>query len=403
MSTPVPPLTERITAQLTEATNIKDATVFNTELDIRPELFVERPQSDALVAAMGDFLRDGYRRHQIIIGMRGSGKTHTVRFTLRQFHAVVAAAHPTLLFDTYYVNCLYANTSFKVAKALVGVNPRDRQIGEFGALQLLAHRFEGNPSPAVLVLDEVDMLLDFKFLYGVVRDPAFSHVLLVCITKTPLFFKRLPDDVKSALPHDIVAFDTFTAEQLNAILTKRAEAGLHQFDPKMLLKIAVLNVRSAHSDARAGIRLLPSLFRKPPPGWNWPAAAVEQLEGQLQREYLEIKSIAIRQLSDVKLTVLYWCMKARQSNKAYADYAKSVYRPISRAWFFHTVDELVYADLLGAQRTGAYKVIRFSELVGDRNVALVEELVKTRALIRDFRDGADALPPDEETLMANDS
>jgi len=390
-------------------TNIKDQATFDVEAEIRPEWFVERPQNVKIVDGVRDFVRDGLRNHLIVIGTRGSGKTHTVRYKLREVRDYLYASHPEWLFDEIYLNCMGRGTSYKLIKALVGQNVADRRNGVMEAFQSFAQVCETAPRPIVLVLDEVDALTDFLFFYYVLRDAAYRRLLLICITKTPKFFQRLPNDVTTALHREFVHFDTYNQPQLRAILTKRAQAGFVTYDDRVLGKLAAANARYAHGDARAGIRLLEKLFRAPPPspeGYVWPSDVEKMLETSIQDEYLNVKANTIYHLDEQKLAILHYCLKMRQSNLAYEAYAREVQSPLSKAWFLHMVDELVYMDLLSASRATGRRILHYGELIGERNVALVTKLVDDCALIKKVHGGGDdqppGQPPDEETMLVEE-
>jgi len=364
--------------------NLKNSAVFNVGKDIREEWFYERKQWPVLVKSLVGFLKDEGRSHIFVIGTRGSGKTALVRYLLNQTQALVRQRYLERDFEFTHLNCQVAESSYKLMKAFIGPGILKGRPAKYDTTIQFHNSVKALPKKHVLVLDELDCLEDYQLFYNIGTFHELENLLVIGIGRTPKFFKKAPPDVLTRLQYERVYFDTYSDYDIAQILQKRAAVGLHACHPRLPLAIANANVVYANSDVRAGIKVLKAVagVQSYVDLERLPDALVEDVQTRVQEEYNAVQADAIQNLGDVKLAVLYFCLKCGQSNTAYNEYAKLAKRPMSKVWFLHNVDELSNMDLLAAQRLrrGRSDIIQFNtggELLSHRNMELVRQLMAT--------------------------
>jgi len=229
---------------------IKDFRVF--DFNYIPDEPLMREEAKPIVDACLRYLKTGIANHLFVFGSRGSGKTLMVKYIGR----LLAQRHGA---QVLYVNCRQHNTSFKILAHLLGVRPRGCSLDE------LWHRFcDVHQPPAIVVLDEVDLLSDKDrhkdILYLLSRsERGFMAVLL---SNHPKFLGILDESIRSTLQPEPIHFRNYDASQIDCILHERAAAGLarrllkERMLDEVIPLIAAMATRSTNADVRVAIKTL---------------------------------------------------------------------------------------------------------------------------------------------------
>jgi Cdc6-like AAA superfamily ATPase len=226
------------------ASNVKDYRVFS--FDHIPDRPVIRPELRRIIDCLVRYQGSGIARNMIVFGARGCGKTLTFRYLEKAF-----ATKLNLPF--FGINCRIHNSSFKALAALLKAKPRGYAYSE------LCERFEREiRGPAVIVLDEADMLVENDLrrdiLYFLSRSP--NRYSLVLLSNNPRYLKELDESTRSSLQPEVISFKTYAAGEILDILKDRAETGLKSVEAGLLEEIAAMTARNTNGDVRVAIKAL---------------------------------------------------------------------------------------------------------------------------------------------------
>jgi len=226
------------------ASSVKDFRVFN--FDHIPDRPVIRPELKRIVDCLVRYQGSGVARHMVVFGARGCGKTLTFRYLEKAFSE-------RLKLPFFGVNCRTHNSSFKALAALLKAKPRGYAYSE------LCERFEKEiPGPAVIVLDEADMLVENDLrrdiLYFLSRSP--NRYSLVLLSNNHRYLKQLDESTRSSLQPEVISFRTYSAGEILDILKDRAETGLKTVAPGLLEEIAAMTAKNTNGDVRVAIKAL---------------------------------------------------------------------------------------------------------------------------------------------------
>lgn len=224
--------------------SVKDFRVFS--FDHIPERPVIRPEVKRIVDCLVRYQQSGIPRHLVIVGPRGCGKTLTFRYLEKTFAE-------KLKLPFFGVNCRIHNSSFKALAALLKTKPRGYAYSE------LCERFEQDiPSPAVIVLDESDMLgekdLRRDILYFLSRSPKRYSVVL--LSNNHRYLKQLDESTRSSLQPEVISFRSYSAQEILDILKDRADTGLKAVESGLIEEIAAMTAKNTNGDVRVAIKAL---------------------------------------------------------------------------------------------------------------------------------------------------
>ena len=226
------------------ASSVKDFRVFS--FDHIPDRPVIRPEVKRIVDCLVRYQGSSIARHMVVFGARGCGKTLTFRYLEKAFS-------DRLKLPFFGVNCRIHNSSFKALAALLKAKPRGYAYSE------LCDRFEKEiPGPAVIVLDEADMLVENDLrrdiLYFLSRSP--NRYSLVLLSNNHRYLKQLDESTRSSLQPEVISFRNYSAGEILDILKDRAETGLQSVAPGLLEEIAAMTAKNTNGDVRVAIKAL---------------------------------------------------------------------------------------------------------------------------------------------------
>lgn len=317
--------------------HVRDPRVF--DFNYIPPKPLMREEMKPVIDALLRYERTRIANHVLIVGSRGSGKTLSVRYLEQAFRE----RGLTVL----YCNGRNHNTSYKVLANLLGVRARGVSFDE------LTERFAQQiPGPAVVVLDEADLLSEKdkhkNILYFLSR--ASQNYMTILLSNNPRWHQGLDESIQSTLQPELVHFRAYTAEELEAILQDRAQSGLTHAPGKFLKEIAALTAKYAQSDVRVAIKTL----------YYWATEPETGLDAHFQRARKDIVFEVLRHLNDKNLLVLRAAAPGERTVKeVYSAYrglcAQHKEEPFSYVYFYTA---LSYLQSLGMILLIATKVGR---------------------------------------------
>ena len=224
--------------------SVKDFKVF--DFSFIPDKPLIRPETKRIIDCLVRYQQTGIPRNLVIVGPRGCGKTLTFRY-------LANALKKKTGLSLYGCNCRIENTSYKVLANLMHMRARGYSYSE------LCSRFEEMiPGPAVIVLDESDMLCEKDVrkdvLYFLSRSRRQYSVVL--LSNNPRYLRNLDESTRSSLQPEFVHFNSYSAQEILDILKDHAATGLKTVDEAMLGEIAAMTAKNIGGDARVGIKSL---------------------------------------------------------------------------------------------------------------------------------------------------
>jgi len=198
-------------------------------------------------------LFEGVRATNLFIyGVTGSGKTMVMKYFLEK---VVPQLNKNLNYS--YVNCREMKTEYKVLRSILldlGIPFPKTGLSTSDGYEKLK---EGIKEPALVVLDEVDILVKNAgddLLYNFSRN---ENVTIVGISNDPTFIDLLDARTLSSLKRKEIVFKPYNAVQLQEILRQRAVLAFNEG----VLEEEVIPLCSAfamnyYGDARKAVELL---------------------------------------------------------------------------------------------------------------------------------------------------
>jgi Cdc6-like AAA superfamily ATPase len=343
--------------------NIKNYDVFTLSY-IPPKIFL-RGQASTILDELGDYIENGGGTDLLITGLRGSGKTLTVRYLLNRIAEYIKQENIDAL-PPCYLSARELDSYTLLLKALnqlLGEKANIKRGTPAGTLKdtllnLLSEK------RAIIAIDEVEFLRDLSLLYDLSRD---TKARIVTIGTSSLWIEDgLKDDsVKSSFQPKIIYFDPYKTSEIAEILKQRAELGLYSYEEKGIDYLAAVVASRYNSDVRYGILALKSLGR-----WNkW---TEDDVNKALRESVKDLEYSLIRSLRSAreKLGLLYLITQYPDGIKT-AELFKLFHEKtyLSKTTFFVYLGELEKLGLIyagGGKRGRAYIVaptIHHPELV----------------------------------------
>ena len=297
---------------------IKDGRVF--DLDYTPpanRVFV-REEMKELGLKVSGFI-SGLRRHLLLNGLPGTGKTLSARIVCREAEMLCESL------KTYYIRCSQADTSFRVVSSILSTfkkkEIRGRSFNE-GIKELFELMNENDRN--IMILDDVDFLKDYRLLHVLSRTGEEAEainvpspcVLLVMISNTPHFLDRLPHSTRSSLFPVVLTFGPYTKEEILQVLKMRAEDGLvkNAVDEDTLELLSHLVAEKAFGDLRVAVLSLG--LAADDAARRGDKIREKDVVDAFRQARKEVERFALRKLTKNQLLLLYACiLSVRQQHR----------------------------------------------------------------------------------------
>lgn len=245
------------------------------------------PHRDQEIRSLGSLLVPALRgetpSNVFIYGKTGTGKTASVKYVGKELSKKGVELGKRV--DLIYINCEIVDTQYRVLQNIANhfVSPENwsQRIPFTGwptdeVYEALRRYVDGwrkredlqwardparqSGEVTIIVLDEVDKLKGDEVLYNLTRingDLEHNKVSVIGISNDLKFTEFLDPRVKSSLGEESMIFAPYNAEQLQDILSQRAEMALKKsvLDDSVIPLCAALAARE-HGDARRALDLL---------------------------------------------------------------------------------------------------------------------------------------------------
>lgn len=355
-----------------------DPTLFDVDTPISTPIFYERLEYKRIAETVLSFLDLNHRKHCVLVGGRGTGKTSVVNYILDEALSISPDS-----FDKIYLNCSKIKNSYQIARALIKSRT---SLSTLLTFQEFTDKFKNQNKKLILVLDELGPLEEDQLFYKITREPELKHIQLIMISKTNQFFESLSLDTQSSMKQEFVFFDSYEPANLQELLLKRAKAGLREYHNGIIQLIVAAMVKGEYNDTRVAIKLL-GHFHKDKSYismiGNNSNEVLNLVFSMAESEFLKYKKESIRSLTDIHLSILYAITQKPMSNEAFVFINSRISLPISKTHFFHQIDYLVNMDLIKpvVRDKKIHNIIFFKESIGQQNIEFLEKIVKERGLI----------------------
>ena len=230
-------------------------------------IFHREEQIQQIASILAPILREEKPSNLFIYGKTGTGKTVSVKYTVRNLEDI--ALKNKIPLKVIYVNCklkkvadteyrLIAQLASELGKSVPATGlPTDEVYKIFFSAIDSKHQF------VLLILDEIDQLAKKAgdaVLYNLTRineDLKNSQVSLIGISNDLMFADNLDPRVKSSLSEEEILFPPYNAIQIQDILRARAELAFKE----NVIANGVIEKCSAYAareygDARRALELL---------------------------------------------------------------------------------------------------------------------------------------------------
>ena len=336
--------------------NIKDFDVFDVNKGLKKELEFERKETIKVIKPIFQYLKGiSNRKHVILYGPRGSGKTSIVNYYINEIKKIQRPI------EVYYVNCRKCGSIHQIYKEIC-----KNKCKRSDMRQTFEKLMSKGDNKKILILDEYDAIADNTFLYVLSRDESFDNVVSVIITRDPTYYENISDDVISSLNHTFVSWPAYTEYEIFHILKKRAEYGLHTSNNDIIEVIARLNAFKFESDVRIGIRSMETIFKEK----DKPITDPAKIEKIMTSEYNNIQYSMLVGLNRIRFLVLYSIYKESINNTYKRAFHENVQKTfckvsgLSQHRFRQVIsglikDGLVHKEIIDVRTGKRYKIIYY--------------------------------------------
>ena len=229
-------MSEDLFTGMTE-TLFEDKSILSEEY--RPDIIVERDDEiDAYRSALKDVLFGRNPANVFIYGKTGVGKTAVTKYIMSALQTEVKRRDEAEELHVHFRNC-NDDSVYRTVRSLINSIRGDEKdpfpktgLSTSHALETLYDELEARGGTFLFVLDEIDHLSDpDSLLYELPRARANGHldaarVGVIGISNNYTFRSSLSPKVKDTLMEKELAFSPYDADELQSILTARAERAL---------------------------------------------------------------------------------------------------------------------------------------------------------------------------------
>ncbi|WP_200530620.1 orc1/cdc6 family replication initiation protein [Halorubrum sp. LN27] len=229
-------MSEDLFTEITE-TLFEDKSILSEEY--RPDIIVERDDEiDAYRSALKDVLFGRNPANVFIYGKTGVGKTAVTEYMMSALQREVQRREAAEELHVHFRNC-NDDSVYRTVRSLInsirgdeGETFPETGLSTSHALETLYDEMETLGGTFLFILDEIDHLSDpDSLLYELPRARANGHldaarVGVIGISNNYTFRSSLSPKVKDTLMEKELAFSPYDADELQSILTARAEKAL---------------------------------------------------------------------------------------------------------------------------------------------------------------------------------
>lgn len=260
-------MSEDLFTGMTE-TLFEDKSILSEEY--RPDIIVERDDEiDAYRSALKDVLFGRNPANVFIYGKTGVGKTAVTEYIMSALQTEVKRRDEAEELHVHFRNC-NDDSVYRTVRSLINSIRGDEKdpfpktgLSTSHALETLYSELEARGGTFLFVLDEIDHLSDpDSLLYELPRARANGHldaarVGVIGISNNYTFRSSLSPKVKDTLMEKELAFSPYDADELQSILTARAERALvdDAYD-NAAIRLAAAKAAKDTGSARQAIDLL---------------------------------------------------------------------------------------------------------------------------------------------------
>jgi cell division control protein 6 len=214
-----------------------------------------------IMTVLSPALRNQKPRNLIIYGKTGTGKTCCIKRVTEEL--VQAAVKNSSSITIQYVNCRIYNSRYRILQKMLKDFVPELEKAGFGLTFLYEKLVEiaSGGKQMIVLLDEIDMVKDLdELIYTLTRsndEITKGGVSMVGISNKLQFKDVLDPRSKSSLYETEMIFEPYTAEQLQKILSQRAEEGFEKgvVEPSAVNLAAAITSQES-GDARYALKLL---------------------------------------------------------------------------------------------------------------------------------------------------
>lgn len=249
-----------------EKSLFKDSSVL--KIGYEPKTTSEVKHRDDVITKYGEYFREINNKETpsnlFIFGKPGTGKTMVTTLVLNE----IKTLDPSYKIDHIYVYCDTAVTDLKLLKAIADGLEQACKIrhpktsNDTDQYYKLVHSLINKHSGTVFItFDEIDRMKSFEVINRLSRiknaNVCNTNVCLIGISNDPSFTKIMDPKLKSVIAQNEIVFEPYDADELNDILTDRANLAYEPgtLEEEVIPMCAALAAQE-HGDARRAINLL---------------------------------------------------------------------------------------------------------------------------------------------------
>ena len=228
-------------------------TLFKNELALDPsfqpkKISYRENENQEIATCIKPLFKKRSGKNLLIYGSPGIGKTLACKKVLEELE------EKTDDIISIYLNCWKKDSSYKAVVEICSIigykmiqNKKTDELMEIVAQKL-------NKKSVVFVLDEVDKLTDFSFLYSIMED--IYRKTIIMITNDKEFLHKLEPRLKSRLIPELLEFKPYKLSEIHDILKQRQDYAFYPniFDKNSFEKIVEKTFEL--KDIRIGLFLL---------------------------------------------------------------------------------------------------------------------------------------------------
>lgn len=309
-----------------------------------PEDIIQRKETYKLYEELSTFMKYNEPNNILLLGLRGSGKTVTVRFIQKKLENVRSDM------DVKYVRCADLS-QLNILEELTKVKATKKTTED------LIHVFlEKINKHTLIILDEIDKAKRIgHLLYSLSRAEIDHSINFILVSNDLNWGEKLDAPIRSSLQLTEMVFAPYKEKDLFRILTSRAKRGFFKeenISKEVIEMIAKKTVESQEGDCRVAIT---SLFK------SGQKAEKEKREEILEMDVNkifnkvvnEVCSERLSKLTDAEFMILYSCLEDEEKliSSIYKNYkevarALNLRKSVKETMFFYHLEYLESQGLI---------------------------------------------------------